>query len=205
MSAKEAKMLGELRNRELKALSDAEFKMIQDEVESKGIRALRGSSAQIVFAALRKREEAMKKATGVREGDMVSWQSSGGTARGKVVHIMDYGTLDVPNSSFKIKGEKDDPAVLIQLYRDGEPTETQVGHKMSTLKKNFDLAKHGTHDQKTHGRWDESEGEFESTEGKHPRHYRPKDDDSEGEFEDIDDVDEMDDMDLLQPPKRNRK
>jgi hypothetical protein len=135
MSAKEAKMLDELRNKEFKALSDAEYQTIRSQVESKGIRSLKGSSAQIVFAGLRKREEAMKKATGIREGDMVSWQSSGGTARGKVVHVMDYGTLDIPNSSFKIKGEKDDPAVLIQLYRDDKPTETQVGHKMSTLKK----------------------------------------------------------------------
>ena len=118
MSAKEATMLDELRNKELKALTDSEYASIRSEVESKGIRSLRGSSAQIVFAALRKRNEAMKKAVGISEGDMVSWQSSGGTARGKVVHIMDYGTLDVPNSSFKIKGEKDDPAVLIQLYRE---------------------------------------------------------------------------------------
>ena len=128
MSAKEATMLDELRNKELKALTDSEYASIRSEVESKGIRSLRGSSAQIVFAALRKRNEAMKKAVGISEGDMVSWQSSGGTARGKVVHIMDYGTLDVPNSSFKIKGEKDDPAVLIQLYRDDKPTETKVGH-----------------------------------------------------------------------------
>lgn len=75
------------------------------------------------------------KASRVKEGDMVSWNSSGGMAQGKVVHVMDYGTLDIPNSSAKIKGEKDNPAVLIQLYRDGKPTETQVGHKMSSLRK----------------------------------------------------------------------
>jgi len=75
------------------------------------------------------------KANRVKEGDMVSWNSSGGMAEGKVVHVMDFGTLDVPNSSAKIKGEKDNPAVLIQLYRNGEPTKTQVGHKMNTLRK----------------------------------------------------------------------
>lgn len=137
MSAKEAKMLEELRGRELKALSDAEFKMIQDEVESKGIRSLRGSSAQIVFAALRKREEAMKKAMGISVGDMVSWNSSGGTARGKVVRIVRDGKINVPDSSFEISGDQEDPAVLIQLYRDEKPTDTKVGHKMSTLKKNL--------------------------------------------------------------------
>lgn len=200
MSLAEAKMLDELRGKELKDISDSEYKTIRDEVESKGIRSLRGSGAQIVFRALRERDKAMKKARSVKEGDMVSWDSSGGTARGKVVHVMDYGTLDVPDSNFKIKGEKDDPAVLIQLYRDGEPTDTQVGHKMSTLKKNL-VAKHGNHDQRSHGRWaDESEGEYLDTEGLHGEHSKPEDD-SEGEFEDTDDMEAMDMMDILRPPK----
>jgi hypothetical protein len=202
MSAKEAKMLDELRAKELKDLSSAEYKIVRDKVESDGIRSLRGSSARAVFSALRERDKAMKKALSVKEGDMVSWDSSGGTARGKVIHVMDYGTLDIPNSSFKIKGEKDDPAVLIQLYRDGEPTETQVGHKMSTLKKNSNLAKHGNHDQRSHGAWsDESEGEYTDSQGLHGEHRRRKDD-SEGEFEDDDDdMEAMDDMDILRPPK----
>jgi len=95
---------------------------------------------------------AVNKARSLKEGDMVSWNSSGGRAEGKVVHVMDYGTLDIPNSKFKIKGEKDNPAVLIQLYRDGKPTDTQVGHKMSALRKSieFDFFKHGSHNQKTH-------------------------------------------------------
>lgn len=80
---------------------------------------------------------AVNKARSLKEGDMVSWNSSGGKAEGKVVHVMDYGTLDIPGSSFKIKGEKDNPAVLIQLYRDGKPTDRQVGHKMSALRKSI--------------------------------------------------------------------
>lgn len=201
MSAKEATMLDELRAKELKSLSASEYKTIRDEVESKGIRSLRGSSAQIVFSALRERDKAMKKALSVKEGDMVSWNSSGGPARGKVVHVMDYGTLDVPDSNFKLKGEKDDPAVLIQLYRNGKPTETQVGHKMSTLKKNL-VIKHGDHDQRSHGSWsDESEGEYTDSQGLHGEHRRKKDD-SEGEFEDTDnDMEAMDAMDILRPPK----
>lgn len=204
MSLAEAKMLDELRAKELKDLSSAEYKIIRDKVEGDGIRSLRGSSARAVFSALRDRDKAMKKALSVKEGDMVSWDSSGGTASGKVVHVMDYGTLDVPNTDFKIKGEKDDPAVLIQLYRDGEPTDTQVGHKMSTLKKNSNLAKHGNHDQRTHGAWaDESEGEYEDNQGLHGRHRR-KEDESEGEFgnsNDDDDMESMDMMDILRPPK----
>ena len=94
----------------------------------------------------------LEKAKSLKEGDMVSWNSSGGRATGKVIHVMDYGTLDIPNTKFKIKGEKDNPAVLIQLYRDGKETDIQVGHKMSSLTKSLDeqLLKHGSHNQKTH-------------------------------------------------------
>lgn len=95
---------------------------------------------------------AVNKARSLKEGDMVSWNSSGGKAEGKVVRVIDSGSLDIPDSSFKIKGEKDNPAVLIQLYRDGKPTDRQVGHKMSALRKSveFDFFKHGSHNQKTH-------------------------------------------------------
>jgi len=70
---------------------------------------------------------------------MVSWQASGGTARGRVEHIMREGVLGIPKSSFSIKAEKDDPAVLIRIYKNGKETETLVGHKMSTLNKNASL------------------------------------------------------------------
>ena len=79
------------------------------------------------------KQELIEKAKSFKEGSMVSWNSSGGTARGKIVHIMREGVLGVPDSKFKINAQPDDPAVLIQLYRDGEETETFVGHKMSTL------------------------------------------------------------------------
>lgn len=72
------------------------------------------------------------KAIGV--GSMVSWNSSGGRAQGKVERIVRDGEVKVPNTSFSIKGEKDDPAVLIRLYRNDKPTDTLVGHKMSTLR-----------------------------------------------------------------------
>jgi hypothetical protein len=77
----------------------------------------------------------VEKANSVKQGDMVSWNSSGGTARGKVVRVISSGKINVPDSSFSIEGTEDDPAALIQLYRDGKPTETKVGHKVSTLKK----------------------------------------------------------------------
>ena len=62
----------------------------------------------------------VNKATSLKNGDMVSWQASGGTARGRVEHIMREGVLGIPKSSFSIKAEKDDPAVLIRIYKNGK-------------------------------------------------------------------------------------
>ena len=71
-------------------------------------------------------------------GDFVEWDSSGGTARGRIEHVMREGVLGVPNSDFSITAEEGDPAVLIRVYRelrDGwVETETLVGHKSSELR-----------------------------------------------------------------------
>ena len=72
-------------------------------------------------------------------GDFVSWNSSGGRARGKIDRIVRDGSIDVPDSSFTITGTADDPAALITLYRDGEATDRKVGHKFSTLTKIADI------------------------------------------------------------------
>jgi hypothetical protein len=79
--------------------------------------------------------ERIGKADNVRVGEMVSWNSSGGRATGKVTRVIRNGKYNVPNSDFTITGTPDDPAVAIRLYRDGEPTDTMVGHKMSTLRR----------------------------------------------------------------------
>jgi HK97 family phage portal protein len=75
----------------------------------------------------------------VAEGDFVSWDSSGGRARGRIDHVMDYGTLDIPGTDFKIDATEEDPAALITLYEEvsggWRATEKQVGHKVSTLTK----------------------------------------------------------------------
>ena len=72
---------------------------------------------------------------GLKVGDFVRWNSSGGTARGKIDRIVRDGSIDVPDSSFTITGTPDDPAALITLYRNGEATDRKVGHKFSTLTK----------------------------------------------------------------------
>jgi HK97 family phage major capsid protein/HK97 family phage prohead protease len=73
------------------------------------------------------------------EGDFVQWDSSGGTARGRIEHVMREGTLGVPDTEFSIDATPEDPAALIRIYREGdegwEPTEVLVGHKFSTLTK----------------------------------------------------------------------
>ena len=68
-------------------------------------------------------------------GDFVSWDTSGGRARGKIEKIERDGSINVPDSDFTITGTEDDPAALIQVYRGGEPSDTRVGHKFSTLTK----------------------------------------------------------------------
>lgn len=77
------------------------------------------------------------KGASVSVGSFVSWDSSGGTARGKVERVVNDGKLNVPDSSFAITGTEDDPAVLIRVYHEGEdgwePTDTRVGHRASTL------------------------------------------------------------------------
>jgi hypothetical protein len=76
----------------------------------------------------------MSKADGVRVGQMVSWGSSGGTARGKVKRIIRDGSYNVPDSDFTINGTPDNPAVVIEVYRDDKPTGRMVGHRMDTLR-----------------------------------------------------------------------
>ncbi|NDC25139.1 MAG: phage portal protein, partial [Proteobacteria bacterium] len=75
----------------------------------------------------------------VAEGDFVSWGSSGGRARGRIDHVMDYGRLDVPGTDFAIDATEDDPAALVTVYEEvsggWRATDTQVGHKVSTLTK----------------------------------------------------------------------
>ena len=78
-------------------------------------------------------------------GDFVSWNSSGGTARGKVVRVEDNGRINVPDSEFSVQGESDDPALLIQIWKENADgwaaTEVYAGHKSSTVSKIPSLTK----------------------------------------------------------------
>jgi hypothetical protein len=128
MKPSEKVVLDTLRKTTLAYLSESDYMQIEKTVEQKGILNLTGTVGILV-------KSAVQKANSVKQGDMVSWNSSGGKAQGKVVRVISSGKINVPDSSFSIEGTEDDPAALIQLYRDGKPTETKVGHKVSTLKK----------------------------------------------------------------------
>jgi hypothetical protein len=81
-----------------------------------------------------KRLNEIFKADSVRVGQMVSWNSSGGRATGKVKRIISSGSYNVPDSDFVITGTEDNPAVVITLYRNGKPTDTTVAHRRSSLR-----------------------------------------------------------------------
>jgi hypothetical protein len=141
---KDLRMLGELRKGPLAGMDEDEFKMIEEDVKKFGFKGLSGYAKSTVMRAMRLMGSEINKAVeskviafekNVSVGDRVSWNSSGGTAEGKVLRIERSGKINVPDSSFEIEGTEDDPAALIVLYRDGKPTDTKVGHKVSTLKK----------------------------------------------------------------------
>ena len=79
--------------------------------------------------------ETRAEADELKVGDMVSWNSSGGRAEGKISRVVRDGSIDVPDSDFTIEGTEDNPAALITLYRDDEPTDRKVGHRFSALTK----------------------------------------------------------------------
>lgn len=76
----------------------------------------------------------LKKSSNLGVGDMVTWNSSGGKATGKITRIIVSGTVKVPGADFKVTGTKESPAAMIRIYRDGKPTDTIVGHKLDTLR-----------------------------------------------------------------------
>lgn len=78
--------------------------------------------------------ENIYKAESIRVGQMVSWNSSGGSARGKVKRVIRSGSYNVPDSDFTISGTPDNPAVVIEVYRDDKPTGRMVGHRMQSLR-----------------------------------------------------------------------
>jgi hypothetical protein len=65
---------------------------------------------------------------------MVSWNSSGGRASGKIRRIIRSGTYKVPGTQVTLNASESDPVAVLTLYRDGEPTDITVAHKLKTLR-----------------------------------------------------------------------
>ena len=64
-------------------------------------------------------------------GDFASWHDG----QGRVEHVMTDGVLGVEGSELSIEASADDPAALLRIYQDGQPTELMVGYKFSELTK----------------------------------------------------------------------
>lgn len=75
----------------------------------------------------------------LNKGDFVSWDSSGGRARGQISSVITSGKYDVPNSSVSIEASAEDPVAAINVFRESsdgwEASDVTVGHKFSTLTK----------------------------------------------------------------------
>lgn len=84
-------------------------------------------------------DEVRAEADELNVGDFVSWNSSGGEAYGKIDRIERDGEINVPDAEVTVSGDEDDPAALIEVYREGEdgyePSGVMVAHKFSTLNK----------------------------------------------------------------------
>lgn len=84
-------------------------------------------------------EQEPERKEAIREGSFVSWNSSGGRARGQVEEIRREGSINVPDSEFTINAEPDDPALLIRVWQERaegwEPSDRLVGHKLSTVQR----------------------------------------------------------------------
>jgi hypothetical protein len=79
--------------------------------------------------------EVLEKMMSPRVGSHVTWNSSGGSAFGKITRIVRSGKVDVPGSSFTLTATESEPVALIALHdKDHKPTGQIVGHKLSTVK-----------------------------------------------------------------------
>jgi len=74
-------------------------------------------------------------------GDFVSWNSSGGAARGKIKRVVRNGETGIQG----ISGTPEDPAAVITVWRKSgdkyEASDVEVAHKFSTLRKIESLMK----------------------------------------------------------------
>lgn len=108
--------------------------IVSGNIEYNGYCRLAAIPSELInMQAVEEEMDKMKKESSISVGSMVSWNSSGGKAEGRVKRVIRSGSYRVPNSNFTITGTQDNPAVVIELYTDGKPTGRMVGHRMDTL------------------------------------------------------------------------
>lgn len=82
-------------------------------------------------------DEVRVEPDGLSVGDYVEWNSSGGQAYGRVERIERDGQINVPDADVVVNGDAEDPAALIEVYREGEEgweaSGVMVAHRFSTL------------------------------------------------------------------------
>ena len=111
-------------------------------------------------------------------GDYVSWNSSGGRARGEIVEIFRSGTVRVPGTDFELEASEDDPVALIQIYRrvEGgwEDTDVIVGHKFSTLTRIGELEEPDDEDEEMEdASYGDTPDDDDAEDRQLPENYRP--------------------------------
>tara|TARA_R110000744_G_scaffold5660_1_gene20094 strand:+ start:3770 stop:5683 length:1914 start_codon:yes stop_codon:yes gene_type:complete len=84
---------------------------------------------------IQREREGKAEANELKVGDMVSWDSSGGRARGKITKITRSGTLAIPDIELVLNATEDNPAALIRVYQGGDPSDVIVGHRFKSLRK----------------------------------------------------------------------
>lgn len=73
------------------------------------------------------------------KGEFVSWEDNGRKI-GEIIDIVMAGAVAVPGTGIEITGTFLDPAVLIQVYENGEGTNVFVGKQASVLRKEAPIA-----------------------------------------------------------------
>jgi hypothetical protein len=111
-------------------------------------------------------------------GDYVSWNSSGGRARGEIVEIFRSGSVRVPGTDFELEASEDDPVALIQIYQrvEGgwEDTDVIVGHKFSTLTRIGELEEPDDEDEEMEdASYGDTPDDDDAEDRELPDNYRP--------------------------------
>jgi hypothetical protein len=81
----------------------------------------------------------------LRVGDAVSWNVGGQNPRGRIREIIREGGKQVPGTGFVLRGTKDDPGYIIEIYKQDTnnnwaPSGEYAGRKAASIMKNVSLS-----------------------------------------------------------------